>query len=193
MSVRDYSHRFNSLARYTPDIVHTMRARVHRYVDGLADYLIRDCRVASLSDDVDISRIQAFAQTTEDLSKRISDNRRDKEQSKRARTMGSYRKPHGDFSPPFHRYPPRPAGSVSHQVRAQASLKVVDRIIPYRCDLAQPLGSTSTSSPSVRAPRPRPQFTQGRGRGRGEGDTDSSGGQNSFYALTGQQHSEASP
>jgi len=117
MSVRDYSHRFNSLARYAPDIVRTMRARVHRYVDGLADHLIRDCRVASLSDDVDISRIQAFAQTTEDLSKRIRDTRRDREQSKRARTMGSYREPHGDFRPPFHRYPPRPAGSVSPQVQ----------------------------------------------------------------------------
>ena len=54
MSVRDYSHRFNSLARYAPDIVRTMKARVHRYVDGMAHHLIRDCRVASLSDDVDI-------------------------------------------------------------------------------------------------------------------------------------------
>ncbi|KAH0720353.1 hypothetical protein KY284_005383 [Solanum tuberosum] len=116
MSVRDYSHKFNSLARYAPYIVRTMRARVHRYVDGLADYLIRDCRVP-LSDDVDISRIQAFAQTIEDLSKRIRDTRRDSEQSKRARTMGSYREPHGDFRPPFHQYPPRPAGSVSPQVQ----------------------------------------------------------------------------
>ncbi|XP_070041463.1 uncharacterized protein [Nicotiana tomentosiformis] len=91
MSVRDYSHKFNSLARYAPDIVRTMRARVHHYVDGLGDHLIRDCRVASLSDDVDISRIQAFAQTTKDLSRRIRDTRRDREQSKRARTMGSYR------------------------------------------------------------------------------------------------------
>ncbi|XP_075112000.1 uncharacterized protein LOC107766740 [Nicotiana tabacum] len=91
MSVRVYSHKFNSLARYAPDIVRTMRARVHHYVDGLGDHLIRDCRVASLSDDVDISRIQAFAQTTEDLSRRIRDTRRDREQSKRARTMGSYR------------------------------------------------------------------------------------------------------
>uniref|UniRef100_M0ZUL1 Uncharacterized protein n=1 Tax=Solanum tuberosum TaxID=4113 RepID=M0ZUL1_SOLTU len=64
-------------------------------------------------DDVDISRIQAFAHTTEDLSKRIHDTRRDREQSKRARTMGSYKEPHGYFRPPFHRYPPRLAGSVS--------------------------------------------------------------------------------
>nr|XP_033507974.1 uncharacterized protein LOC117273017 [Nicotiana tomentosiformis] len=58
-----------------------MQARVYHYVDGLGDHLIRDCRVASLSDDVDISRIQAFAQTTEDLSRRIRDTRRDREQS----------------------------------------------------------------------------------------------------------------
>ncbi|XP_070021321.1 uncharacterized protein [Nicotiana sylvestris] len=119
MSVRDYSHKFNSLARYAPDIVRTMRARVHHYVDGLGDHLIRYYRVASLSDDVDISRIQAFAQTTEDLSRRIRDTRRDREQSKRARTMGSYREPPGDFKPPLHRYPPRSAGSFPPQMQGQ--------------------------------------------------------------------------
>ncbi|XP_070054171.1 uncharacterized protein [Nicotiana tomentosiformis] len=119
MSVRDYSHKFISLARYAPDIVRTMRARVHHYVDGLGNHLIRDCRVASLSNDVDISRIQAFAQTTEDLSRRIRDTRRDREQSKRARTMGSYRVPRVDFRPPLHRYPPRSAGSFPPQMQGQ--------------------------------------------------------------------------
>ncbi|XP_070053500.1 uncharacterized protein [Nicotiana tomentosiformis] len=119
MSVRDYSHKFNSLARYAPDIVRTMRARVHHYVDGLGGHLIRDCRVASLSDDVDISRIQAFAQTTEDLSRRIRDTRRDREQNKRARTMGSYREPRVDFRPSLHRYPPRSAGSFPPQMQGQ--------------------------------------------------------------------------
>ncbi|XP_070049074.1 uncharacterized protein [Nicotiana tomentosiformis] len=119
MSVRDYSHKFNSLARYAPDIVCTMRARVHHYVDGLGDHLIRDCRVASLSDDVDISRIHAFAQTTEDLSRRIRDTRKDREPSKRARTMGSYREPRVDFKPPLHRYPPQSAGSFPPQMQDQ--------------------------------------------------------------------------
>ncbi|WMV08302.1 hypothetical protein MTR67_001687 [Solanum verrucosum] len=54
--------------------------------------------------------------TTEDLSKRIRDTCIDREQSKSACTMGSYREPHGDFTPPFHRYPPRPVGSASPQV-----------------------------------------------------------------------------
>ncbi|XP_075111901.1 uncharacterized protein LOC142182017 [Nicotiana tabacum] len=81
MGVRDYIHKFNSFARYAPDIVRTMRDIVHHYVDGLGDHLIRDCRVASLSDDVDISRIQAFAQTIEDLSRRIRDTHKDREQN----------------------------------------------------------------------------------------------------------------
>ncbi|XP_070006810.1 uncharacterized protein [Nicotiana sylvestris] len=119
MSVRDYSHKFNSLARYAPDIVRTMRARVHHYVDGLGDHLIRDCRVAYLSDDIDISHIQAFAHTTEDLSRQICDTRRDREQSKRARTMGSYRDPRGDFKSPLHRYPPRSTGSFPPQMQDQ--------------------------------------------------------------------------
>ncbi|XP_070048937.1 uncharacterized protein [Nicotiana tomentosiformis] len=252
MSVRDYSHKFNSLARYAPDIVRTMRARVHHYVDGLGDHLIRDCRVASLSDDVDISRIQAFAQTTEDLSRRIRDTRRDREQSKRARTMGSYREPRVDFRPPLHRYPPRSAGSFPPQMQGQWFDRYIQsgpgqssgqpeghrqersaqmrQLTPpctqcgklhtgqcrqgssacFHCGQtghyisrcpglgrgtpAQPSGFTVASSPSVRAPRPGPQSTQGRGRGRGGGDTSgSSGDQNRFYALTGQQDSEASP
>ncbi|KAK4718174.1 hypothetical protein R3W88_016512 [Solanum pinnatisectum] len=81
--------------------------------------------------------------TTKDLSQHIRDTHRDREQSKRAHTMGSYREPHGDFRPLFQRYLPRLAGSVSPQmqgrglivivsqdhVKAQASLRV---IVPYR-------------------------------------------------------------
>ncbi|XP_070049548.1 uncharacterized protein [Nicotiana tomentosiformis] len=221
MSVRDYSHKFNSLARYAPDIVRTMRARVHHYVDGLGDHLIRDYRVASLSDDVDISHIQDFAQTTEDISRRIRDTRRDREQSKRARTMGSYREPRVDFRPPFHRYPPRSAGSFPPQMQGQRFDRYIQsgsgqssgqpegrrqersaqmRQLTPPCTQcgkgtpAQPSRFTAASSPSVRAPRPGPQSTQGRGRGRDGGDTSgSSGGQNHFYALTGRQDSEASP
>ncbi|XP_075077297.1 uncharacterized protein LOC107789900 [Nicotiana tabacum] len=196
MSVRDYSHKFNSLARYAPDIVRTMRARVHHYVDGLGDHLIRDCRVASLLDDVDISRIQAFAQTTEDLSRWIRDTRRDREQSKRARTMGSYREPRVDFRPPLHRYPPRSEGSFPPQMQGQRQTGHYISWCPGlgRGTPAQPSGFTAASSPSLRDLRPGPRSTQGRGRGRGGGDTSgSSGGQNRFYALTGQQDSEASP
>uniref|UniRef100_A0A1S4BU23 Retrotransposon gag domain-containing protein n=1 Tax=Nicotiana tabacum TaxID=4097 RepID=A0A1S4BU23_TOBAC len=197
MSVRDYSHKFNSLARYAPDIVRTMRARVHHYVDGLRDHLIRDCRVASLSNDVDISRIQAFAQTTEDLSRRICDTRRDKEQSKRAHTMRSYREPWGDFRPPLHRYPPRSSGSFPPQMQGQRFDRYIQSGPGQSSD--QPDGRRPERSAQMRQPTPPctqcgPQSTQGRGRGRGGGDTlGSSSGQNRFYALTCRQDLEASP
>ncbi|XP_070045491.1 uncharacterized protein [Nicotiana tomentosiformis] len=197
MSVRDYSHKFNSLARYAPDIVRTMRARVHHYVDGLGDHLIRDCRVASLSDDVDISRIQAFAQTTEDPSRRIRDTRKDMEQSKRARIIRSYRELRVDFRPPLHRYPPRSAGSFPPQMQGQRFDRYV-QLGPGQSS-GQPEGRRQERSAQMRQLTPPctqcgPQSTQGRGRGRGGGDTSgSSGGQNRFYALTGRQDSEASP
>ncbi|XP_009783861.1 uncharacterized protein [Nicotiana sylvestris] len=200
-----------------------MRARVHHSVDGLGDHLIRDCRVASQSDDVDISRIQAFAQTTEDISRRIRDTRRDREQSSFPPQMQGQR---------FDRYVQSGPGQSSGQPesRRQEHSAQMRQFIPpctqcgklhtgqcrqglsacYNCGQtghfisrfpglgrgapAQPSGSTAASSPSVRAPRPGPRSTQGRGRGRGGGDTSgSSGDQNRFYALTGRQDSEASP
>nr|XP_009765237.1 PREDICTED: uncharacterized protein LOC104216799 [Nicotiana sylvestris] len=185
MSVRDYSHKFNSLARYAPDIVRTMRAKVHHYVDGLGDHLIRDCRVASLSDDVNISRIQAFAQITEDLSRRIRDTRRDMEQSSFPPQMQGQR---------FDRYIQSGPGQSSGQPeshRQERSAQMRQLIPPCtqcsklhigqcrqgssacyhygqtghfisqcpglgRGALAQPSGSTAASSPSIRAPRPGP-------------------------------------
>ena len=65
-SVREYSLRFNSLSRYAPNVIVTMDDRVHRYVDGLDPYLVRDCTIAALNKDMDIARIQAFAQKMED-------------------------------------------------------------------------------------------------------------------------------
>ena len=66
MSVREYSLRFNSLLRNAPNVVATMDDRVHQYVDRLDPYLVRDYTIAALNKDMDIARIQAFAQKMED-------------------------------------------------------------------------------------------------------------------------------
>lgn len=76
--------------------------KIYRYVDSLEDHLIRYCRVASLVNDIDISHIKAFAQNTEDLSQRIRDIIRDRDLSKRAHTIGSYRCPCGYVRLSFH-------------------------------------------------------------------------------------------
>ena len=70
MSVREYSLQFNSLARYAPNVVATMEDRVHRFMDRLETYLVRDCTIAALNRDMDIARIQAFAQKMEDQRQR---------------------------------------------------------------------------------------------------------------------------
>ncbi|XP_070054693.1 uncharacterized protein [Nicotiana tomentosiformis] len=59
MSVREYSLRFDSLARYAPSIVATMRDRIHIFIAGLAPGLTEVCATAVLQDSMDISRIQA--------------------------------------------------------------------------------------------------------------------------------------
>ena len=87
MSVREYSLQFNSLARYAPNVVATMKDRVHRYVDRLDPYLVRDCTNAALNKDMDIARIQAFAQKMEDQRQRRTQEL-ERRHSKRARSMG---------------------------------------------------------------------------------------------------------
>ena len=61
MSVREYSLQFNSLARYASNVVAAMADRVHRYVDRLDTYLVRDFTIASLNKDMDVARMQDFA------------------------------------------------------------------------------------------------------------------------------------
>lgn len=66
MSVREYSTQFDSLARYAPHMVAEMSDRVHMFVNELGPHLINECTTASLVEGMDISRIQAYAQTLED-------------------------------------------------------------------------------------------------------------------------------
>ncbi|KAH0706063.1 hypothetical protein KY285_010594 [Solanum tuberosum] len=113
LSVREYSLKFNSLARYAPNVVATMGDRVHRYVDRLDSYLVRDCTIASLNKDMDIARIQAFAQNLEDERQRRRSQESETGHSKRARSMGQFTPSQGEFRPRFFNRPPRPSSSYS--------------------------------------------------------------------------------
>ena len=113
MSVREYSLKFNSLARYAPNVVATMEDRVHRYVDRLDSYLVRDCTIASLNKDMDIARMQAFAQKLEDQRQRRRTQELETGHSKRAKSMGQFTPSQGEFRPQFFNIPPRPSSSYS--------------------------------------------------------------------------------
>ena len=96
MSVREYGLRFDSLARYAPAFVDTMHDRVRRFVGGLHSDYIDACSTAALNDNMDISRIQAFAQGIEDRRhQQYMSERVERERQKRARTAGSQGDSHG--------------------------------------------------------------------------------------------------
>ncbi|XP_070010173.1 uncharacterized mitochondrial protein AtMg00860-like [Nicotiana sylvestris] len=65
MSVQEYCLQFDLLARYAPTIVSKIEDRVHWFVMGLEPYLLNDYMLVSLQPDMDISRIQAYAQEDE--------------------------------------------------------------------------------------------------------------------------------
>ena len=107
MSLREYSIKFSTLGRYAPYVVATMEDRVHRYMDRLDLYLVRECTNSSLTKDMDIARMQAFEQKLEDQRKRRTQESKTGH-SKRARSMGQFTPSKGEFKPVFYNRPPRP-------------------------------------------------------------------------------------
>ncbi|KAH0688987.1 hypothetical protein KY289_016345 [Solanum tuberosum] len=126
------------LKGYAPNIVATMEDRVHRYVDRLDSYLVRDCAIASLNKDMDIARMQAFAQKVEDQRQKRRTQESETGNSKRARSMVQFTPSQCEFRPRFFNRPPRLSSSYS---TASAPPRCVD-------GMAQPTRSVVASSSS---------------------------------------------
>ena len=91
-SVREYNLEFDSLARYAPTIVADMADRMHHYVRGLDRYLVEACMSVASQTDMDIARLQAYAQGMEDRQRADQAGRdRDRRPPKRARYTGDFR------------------------------------------------------------------------------------------------------
>ncbi|XP_070003070.1 uncharacterized protein [Nicotiana sylvestris] len=69
MSVNEYYLKFISLAKYAPEMVRDMRARVRRFVLGLSDDLFADANIAAQNNDMAITKMVAFVQGNEDRGK----------------------------------------------------------------------------------------------------------------------------
>ncbi|XP_070032397.1 uncharacterized protein [Nicotiana tomentosiformis] len=109
MSVREYSLRFYSLARYAPSVVSTMQDRIHRFIAGLALELTEACATAALQDSMDISRIQEFAQNIERVRHwQQGTKRTESGQHKRMRFVRSQEQSQGSYRPQYFGRPPRP-------------------------------------------------------------------------------------
>nr|XP_016440544.1 PREDICTED: uncharacterized protein LOC107766303 [Nicotiana tabacum] len=92
MSLNEYYLKFVSLAKYAPEMVRDMRARVRRFVLGLSDDLFVDANIAAQNNDMTITKMVAFVQRNEDRLKEEERLRREKEKefNKRAKSVGNF-------------------------------------------------------------------------------------------------------
>ncbi|XP_070042798.1 uncharacterized protein [Nicotiana tomentosiformis] len=109
MSVREYSFYFDSLARYAPSIVATMRDKIHMLIAGLAPEFTEACATAALQDSKDISWIQAFTKNIEKGRHRQQGTERSEQGlCKRMRFAGYKEQSRGSYRPQYFGRPPRP-------------------------------------------------------------------------------------
>ncbi|XP_070045087.1 uncharacterized protein [Nicotiana tomentosiformis] len=120
MSVREYKMQFSSLARYSPSVVTEMSDRAHQFVGGLGPHLINECTTPNLNPNMDISRIQAYAQNMEDQKRQQraarEHDRRQHKINQSIRNTGEFR---GGFRPLFPRHPSYPTTSATLQFQDQ--------------------------------------------------------------------------
>lgn len=56
LSVNEYVPKFTQLSRYAPDLVSTRRAKIRKFISGMSDDLVLECKVSMLNSDMTISK-----------------------------------------------------------------------------------------------------------------------------------------
>ncbi|KAF3623395.1 hypothetical protein FXO38_30779 [Capsicum annuum] len=103
MMVKKYSLRFTQLARYTPHMVADNRAKMSKFISGVNDNMVNECRSTMLNSDMILARLMTHAQQIEKQKVRIRER-----QNKRARSAPS------SASAPTPKFRYRVTGSQSH-------------------------------------------------------------------------------
>ncbi|XP_075103258.1 uncharacterized protein LOC142177970 [Nicotiana tabacum] len=82
----------SSLAKYAPEMVRDMRARVRRFMLGISDDLFVDANIAAQNNDMTITKMVAFVQGNEDRLKEEERLWREKERefNKRVKSAGNF-------------------------------------------------------------------------------------------------------
>ena len=84
MMVKEYSLKFTQLSRYAPYVVADSRAKMSKFVSGVNNSVVNECRYAMLNSDMNIARLMTHAQQIEEKKIKIEEK-----QNKRAR-IGSF-------------------------------------------------------------------------------------------------------
>ena len=66
MIVRKYSLRFTQLARYAPHVVADNRTKMSKFMSGVNNSVVNECRFAILIDDMTLARLMTHAQQVEE-------------------------------------------------------------------------------------------------------------------------------
>ena len=100
ISMKEYSLKFTQLARYGSHVVADNRSKMSKFVSGVYDSVVKECRTTMLISEMDLSRIMVHAQQIEE--QKIKDRERG---NKRARTSSfnfNQQKSKGGNRPQFH-------------------------------------------------------------------------------------------
>ncbi|KAF3654391.1 hypothetical protein FXO38_15181 [Capsicum annuum] len=84
MTVKEYSLKFTQLARYAPYVVADSRSRMSKFIYGVSEGVIKECRTMMLIKEIDISRLMVYAQQIEEAK-----NKEREKENKRTR-IGSF-------------------------------------------------------------------------------------------------------
>ncbi|XP_016570819.1 uncharacterized protein LOC107868662 [Capsicum annuum] len=62
MTIKEYCLKFNQFAKYSPDLISNARSSMSKFVTGIFGLVLKECRIAMLYRDMDLSRLMIHDQ-----------------------------------------------------------------------------------------------------------------------------------